>query len=204
MTALPPKLTTPSDIAFTPTVKEIQRQKGSRRAYERMEQSGGWATELDENLADFIAGQRSFYLATSNLEGQPYIQHRGGPRGFLHVLGPRTLAFADVGGNRQYISVGNLADNPKVCLFLMDYAHRQRVKVWGTAKVIEDDPALLARLAMPGGGKPERAIVIDVATWDANCPKYIPVLLEAEQVKELLDEKDRRIAELEAQLRKRG
>src|SRR5689334_12482932 len=100
MTALPPKLTTPSDIAFTPTVKAIQRQKGSRRAYERMEQTGGWATEIDENLADFIAGQRSFYLATSNLEGQPYIQHRGGPRGFLHVLGPRTLAFADVGGNR--------------------------------------------------------------------------------------------------------
>lgn len=169
-----------------------------------MEQAGGWAVDIDDALADFIAGQRSFYLATANIEGQPYMQHRGGPRGFLHVLGPRTLAFADVVGNRQYISIGNLADNPKVHLFLMDYANRQRVKVWGTAKVIEDDPALLAKLAVPGGGRPERAIVIDVLAWDANCPQHIPVLLEAEVVKALLDEKDRRIAELEATLRRRA
>lgn len=191
---------TPSDLAFTPTVKALQEQKGSRRAYARMEDAGGWAVDLDDDLADFIAGQRSFYLATANAEGQPYVQHRGGPRGFLHVLGPRTLAFADVAGNRQFISVGNLADNPKVHLFLMDYANRQRVKVWGTAKVVEGDAALLARLAMPGGGKPERAIVIDVLAWDANCPQHIPVLLEAEDVKALLDAKDRRIAELEAKL----
>lgn len=195
---------TPSDIAFTPTVKALQERKGSRRAYARMEDAGGWAVDLDDDLADFIAGQRSFYLATSNLEGQPYIQHRGGPRGFLKVLGPRTLAFADVAGNRQYISVGNLADNPKVHLFLMDYANRQRVKVWGTAKVVEGDAALLSKLAMPGGGTPERAIVIDVVAWDANCPQHIPVLLEAEAVKALLDQKDRRIAELEALLRQSG
>ena len=193
-----------SDLAFTPTVKALQERRGSRRAYARMEAGGGWAVDIDDGLADFIAGQRSFYLSTSNLEGQPYIQHRGGPRGFLHVLGPRTLAFADVAGNRQFISVGNLADNPKVHLFLMDYAHRQRVKVWGTAKVIEDDPALLAKLQLPGGGKPERAIVIEVAAWDANCPQHIPVLLEAEVVKEFLDAKDRRIAELEARLAPRA
>lgn len=192
---------TPSDVAFTPTVKALQEKHGSRRAYARMENAGGWAVDLDENVTDFIAGQRSFYLATANGEGQPYVQHRGGPRGFLHVLGPRTLAFADVAGNRQFISVGNLADNPKVHLFLMDYANRQRVKVWGTAKVVEDDAALLAKLAMPGGGKPERAIVIDVVAWDANCPQHIPVLVEAEAVKALLDAKDRRIAELEAKLR---
>jgi predicted pyridoxine 5'-phosphate oxidase superfamily flavin-nucleotide-binding protein len=191
---------TPSDVAFTPTVKALQEEKGSRPAYARMEQAGGWATDIGEDLADFIARQRSFFLATSNAEGQPYVQHRGGPRGFLRVLGPRTLGFADMGGNRQYISIGNLTDNPKVHLFLMDYAHRQRVKVWGTARVVEDDPALLAQVRTPGGGKPERVLVIDVVAWDANCPRHIPVLLEAEDVKALLDARDQRIAELEALL----
>ncbi|MBM4784404.1 MAG: pyridoxamine 5'-phosphate oxidase [Archangiaceae bacterium] len=191
-----------SDIAFTPTVKAVQARKGSRRSYARMEQSGGWATDIDENLADFIAGQRSFFLATANASGQPYIQHRGGPRGFLKVLDPRTLAFADVAGNRQYISVGNIEENPKVHLFLIDYATRQRIKVWGTAKVVEDDPALLARLSVPGGGKPERAMLIHVEAWDANCPQHIPMMFDAEDVQEALAVRDRRIAELEARLAK--
>lgn len=197
-------MSTPSDVAFTPTVKALQQQKGSRRGYARMEQAGGWATDVTADLADFVAAQKSFFLATANAAGQPYVQHRGGPRGFLQVLGPRTLAFADYAGNRQYISLGNLADNPKVHLFLMDWAHRQRVKVWGTAKVVEDDPALLERLQVPGGGVPERAIVIEVAAWDANCPQHIPQLLDAEDVREALAAKDRRIAELEAQLARRG
>ncbi|HEY1087244.1 MAG TPA: pyridoxamine 5'-phosphate oxidase family protein [Archangium sp.] len=191
-------MNTPSDVAFTPTVKALQERHGSRRAYARMEQAGGWAVDLSDDLEGFIANQRSFYLATANTDGQPYIQHRGGPRGFLRVLGPRTLAFADVAGNKQYISVGNLADNAKVHLFLMDYAHRQRVKIWGTARVVEGDEALQRRVQLPGAGKVERVIVIDVVAWDANCPQHIPVLLEAEDVKALLDEKDRRIAELEA------
>lgn len=191
-------MNTPSDVAFTPTVKALQERQGSRRAYARMEQAGGWAVDLSDDLEGFIANQRSFYLATANTDGQPYIQHRGGPRGFLRVLGPRTLAFADVAGNKQYISVGNLADNAKVHLFLMDYAHRQRVKIWGTARVVEGDEALQRRVQLPGAGKVERVIVIDVVAWDANCPQHIPVLLEAEDVKALLDEKDRRIAELEA------
>ncbi len=190
-----------SDVAFTPTVKAVQERKGSRRSYARMEQAGGWATDVSDDLANFIAGQRSFFLATANAEGQPYIQHRGGPRGFLHVLDARTLGFADVAGNRQYISIGNLADNAKVHLFLIDYAHRQRIKVWGTAKVIEDDPALLKRLAVPGGGTPQRAIIIHVTAWDANCPQHIPLMLEAEDVQAALATRDRRIAELEAQLR---
>lgn len=189
-----------SDIAFTPTVKAVQARKGSRRAYARMEQAGGWATDIDENLADFIAGQRSFFLATANASGQPYIQHRGGPRGFLKVLDPRTLAFADVSGNRQYISVGNLEENAKVHLFLIDYATRQRIKVWGTAKVVEDDAALLKRLTMPGGGTPERSIVIHVEAWDANCPQHIPMMFDAEDVQQALAVRDRRIAELEAKL----
>jgi predicted pyridoxine 5'-phosphate oxidase superfamily flavin-nucleotide-binding protein len=191
-------MNTPSDVAFTPTVKALQERHGSRRAYARVEQAGGWAVDLSDDLEGFIANQRSFYLATANTDGQPYIQHRGGPRGFLRVLGPRTLAFADVAGNKQYISVGNLADNAKVHLFLMDYAHRQRVKIWGTARVVEGDEALQRRVQLPGAGKVERVIVIDVVAWDANCPQHIPVLLEAEDVKALLDEKDRRIAELEA------
>lgn len=195
--------TTPSDVAFTPTVKAVQARLGSRKGYARMEQQGGWATEIDADLAAFIAAQRSFFLGTANAEGQPYIQHRGGPRGFLRVLGPRTLGFADFSGNRQYISVGNLEDNAKVHLFLIDYAHRQRVKVWGTAKVIDDDPALLARLTLPGGGKVERAIVIEVTAWDANCPQHIPQLFDAEDVQAALEQRDRRIAELEAQLARR-
>jgi hypothetical protein len=195
--------TTPSDVAFTPTVKAVQARLGSRKGYARMEQQGGWATEIDADLAAFIAAQRSFFLGTANAEGQPYIQHRGGPRGFLQVLGPRTLGFADFSGNRQYISVGNLEDNAKVHLFLIDYAHRQRVKVWGTARVIDDDAQLLARLSVKGGGKVERAIVIEVTAWDANCPQHIPQLFDAEDVQAALEQRDRRIAELEAQLARR-
>lgn len=190
----------PSDIAFTPTVKAVQARLGSRRAYERMEQSGGWATELSDDLVDFIAGQRSFFLATANASGQPYVQHRGGPRGFLHVLDRRTLGFADVAGNRQYISVGNLQENPKVHLFLIDYANRQRIKIWGTARVVEGDAALLARLAVEGGGRAERAMLIHVEAWDANCPQHIPMMIDADDVKAALEVRDRRIAELERQL----
>jgi hypothetical protein len=190
-----------SDIAFTDTVKAIQAQRGSREAYARMERRGGWATTIDDDLAAFIADQNSFYLATANAAGQPYIQHRGGPRGFLRVLDPSTLAFADFRGNRQYISLGNLAENPKVHLFLMDYEHRRRVKVWGEARVVEGDAALLAKLAVEGyEGRPEQAIVIQVTAWDANCPQHIPQRFEADDVAEALAERDARIAALEARL----
>ncbi|MBC8067813.1 MAG: pyridoxamine 5'-phosphate oxidase family protein, partial [Deltaproteobacteria bacterium] len=126
----------PSDVAFTPAVKAIQAQKGSREAYARVEEGRGWNTEITEDLAEFIAHQRSFFLATANAEGQPYIQHRGGPPGFLRVVDSHTLGFADFRGNRQYISIGNLGENPKVHLFLIDYAERTRVKIWGHAQVI--------------------------------------------------------------------
>ena len=164
-----------SDVAFTPAVKAAQSRLGSRRSYARMEASGGWETELTSALAEFIGEQDSFFLATAGADGQPYIQHRGGPKGFLRVLDARTLAFADFAGNRQYISVGNLSENPKVHLFLIDYEHQQRIKIWGEARVVEDDPALLAKL-MPAGyaARPERALVIRVAAWDANCPQHIP------------------------------
>jgi predicted pyridoxine 5'-phosphate oxidase superfamily flavin-nucleotide-binding protein len=194
----------PSDVAFSDAVKAVQTRLGSRRVYARLETGDGWETTINADLAAFIAEQRSFFLATASAAAQPYIQHRGGPKGFLRVLDERTLAFADFRGNRQYISLGNLAENNKVCLFLIDYAHRQRVKIWGSARVVEDDPALVERLKVPGydEGTPERAIVIDVATWDANCPQHIPVRFDAEDVEAALAARDRRIAELEAELQR--
>jgi uncharacterized protein len=192
----------PSDVAFTPAVKSAQARLGSRAAYARMEASGGWETEIDDGLAAFIARQRSFFLATASADGQPYIQHRGGPPGFLKVLGPQRLGFADLRGNRQYISVGNLSENAKVHLFLIDYEERARVKIWGEARVVEDDPALLATLfTAERGAKPERALIIDVVAWDANCPQHIPQRLEAEDVTRALAKRDAKIAELEAELR---
>jgi uncharacterized protein len=198
MTLAPPY---PSDIAFTPTVKAIQQRKGSRHGYARMEQNGGWETRITPDLREFIAAQTSIYLATVNAEGQPYIQHRGGPAGFLQVLNDHTLAFVDYAGNKQYISSGNLSDNPKAHLFLMDYAHRQRIKIWGEAQVLEGDAALLDQL-MPKDyrAKPEQVIVFTVSAWDANCPQHIPVRMDARDVQLALDERDARIRELEAQL----
>ena len=193
----------PSDVAFTGSVKAVQARKGSRKAYARMEQGEGWETRVTEGLAAFIAERDSFFLATANAEGQPYIQHRGGPKGFLRVVDESTLGFADFSGNRQYISLGNLAENPKVHVFLIDYEHRRRVKVWGEAEVVEDDPALLARLTPEGyAARPERVILIRVAAWDANCPQHIPVKVDAADVAEALAARDRKIEELEAQLRR--
>jgi predicted pyridoxine 5'-phosphate oxidase superfamily flavin-nucleotide-binding protein len=140
-------------------------------------------------------------LATVNGEGQPYIQHRGGPPGFLKVLDDHRLGFADYAGNRQYISWGNLVENPKVHLFFMDYTHRRRIKLWGTAEVIEDDPALIAALQSPeADGQPERAFVISVTAWDINCPQHIPQRFEAEDVAQALALRDQRIAALEAEV----
>jgi predicted pyridoxine 5'-phosphate oxidase superfamily flavin-nucleotide-binding protein len=196
-----------SDVAFTERVKGVQERLGSRASYARLERDGGFETAIDDALAAFVAEQRSLFLATASAAGQPYVQHRGGPPGFLHVLDPHTLAFADFAGNRQYISLGNLSENPKVLLFLIDYAERRRVKIWGEAKVVEDDPALLARLTPAGyRARPERAIVIHVTAWDANCPQHIPQRLEAADVEAALAARDARIAELEgevAELRKR-
>jgi predicted pyridoxine 5'-phosphate oxidase superfamily flavin-nucleotide-binding protein len=162
---MPDKLLNASDVAFTPTVKAIQTRKGSRRAYAKMEENGGWETTITPELAAFIAEQTSVFLGTANAAGQPYIQHRGGPQGFLHVLDDNTLAFADFRGNRQFITLGNLAENPKAHLFLMDYTHRRRVKLWGQARVVEDDPALLAKLMPPNyKSRGEQVILFHVDT----------------------------------------
>jgi len=191
----------PSDIAFTPAVKALQAKAGSRASYARMEKSGGWSTEVTPELAGFLAGLDMFYLGTASASGQPYIQYRGGPKGFLKVIDAHTLAFTDFGGNRQYISTGNLSENPRVFVFLMDYANRQRVKVWGTARVVTDDQELLAQLSDPSyDARPERAIVIAIEAWDANCPQHIhPRVLESE-VAPLIESLRARIQVLEAQL----
>ncbi len=190
-----------SDIAFTPAVKALQSRKGSRRAYAHMEQAGSWRTTITPELAAFIAEQRSVFLATANADGQPYIQHRGGPPGFLRVLDERTLAFVDFAGNRQFISTGNLSENPKAHLFLIDYRQRKRVKVWGEARTVEASDEWLARL-MPDGYKasPEQVLLFTVAAWDANCPQHIPARFEAEDVLAALKAKEVRIADLEAEL----
>lgn len=191
----------PSDIAFTPTVKAIQSRKGSRNSYARMERSGGWQTTVTSDLTEFLADLDMFYLGTANAAGQPYIQYRGGPPGFLKVIDDRTLAFADFGGNRQYISVGNLSENPKAFLFLMDYANSRRVKVWGTARVVEGDSELLAKLSDPKyPGRVERAIVFTVEAWDVNCPQHIHKRYSHRQVAPVIEQLQTRIAELEAQL----
>jgi hypothetical protein len=190
-----------SDVAFTPAVKAIQSSKGSRDGYAEMEQNGGWRTGIDDRLAAFLADTNSFYLATATADGQPYIQHRGGPKGFVKVLDRNTIAFADYAGNRQYLTQGNLSENPKAHIFIMDYAHRRRVKIWGEARVVDDDPALLQSL-MPKGyrARPEHVILFRVSAWDTNCPQHIPQKFDAADVAQAMSEAGARIAALEAEI----
>jgi predicted pyridoxine 5'-phosphate oxidase superfamily flavin-nucleotide-binding protein len=189
-----------SDVAFTPSVKAVQARKGSREAYGRMEAKGGWRTEITSDLESFVAAQTSVFLATANADGQPYIQHRGGPAGFLRVIDAKTIAFADYAGNRQFITQGNLADNPRAHLFLIDYAHRRRIKIWGTAKVVEDAGVTASLMPKDYAAKPEQTILFTVAAWDSNCPQHIPQMFEAADVAAALAQRDKRIAELEAEI----
>ena len=180
-----------SDVAFTPSVKSVQDRKGSRGGYSKMEERGSWQTAITPDLAGFIEAQTSIFFATANLEGQPYIQHRGGPPGFLKVLDEKTIGFADFAGNKQYITLGNLTDNPKAYLFLIDYVHRRRIKIWGEARVVEGDEALVRKL-MPADYKarPEQVILFTVAAWDSNCPQHIPQRFDAEDVASALLKRD--------------
>lgn len=190
-----------SDIAFTPAVKSIQTEKGSRNSYSRMEIGGSWETTVTPALAAYLAELDMFYLGTSNAEGQPYIQYRGGPPGFLKVIDEKTLGFADFGGNRQYITLGNLSENPKAFLFLMDYAHSRRIKVWGTAHVVDDDREILEQLRDASyPGKVERAILFKVEAWDVNCPQHIHKRFSQRQVAPVIEQLQQRIKELELQV----
>ena len=194
-----------SDIAFTPAVKAIQSRKGSRGAYQRREENGAWPERITPDLKAFIEAQTSVFLATANAEGQPYIQHRGGPAGFLRVMDDRTIGFADFTGNRQFITSGNLFENEKAYLFLIDYVHRRRIKIWGTAHAVEGDAALTAKL-MPAGytARAEQIILFTVSAWDSNCAAHIPRRFEAGEVAAMLAERDERIAVLEAEAARRG
>jgi predicted pyridoxine 5'-phosphate oxidase superfamily flavin-nucleotide-binding protein len=187
---------------FWPSVRELEDARGSRRWDPTLAARGGFRSEITPDLAEFVAQRDSFFLATASASGQPYVQHRGGPKGFLRVLDGHTLGFADYRGNRQYVTVGNLAENDRAFIFLMDYAQRQRIKLWGRARVVEDDAALLQRL-MPEGYKahPEQAILFAVEAWDANCPQHIPRLHADEDVARMVADYEARIAALEAKLR---
>lgn len=190
-----------AELAFTPLVQKEQEKHGSRRQYARVEQMGPPGDRLSDFEQDFIAERDGFYLASVSETGWPYIQYRGGEKGFLHVLDDRTLGFADLRGNKQYVSVGNVAHDNRVALFLMDYAHQMRLKILGRAEVHESDAkaaALLEQLRMPGETTPaERAFVIHVEAFDWNCPQHITPRFTQEELAGTLEPVRRRIEELE-------
>jgi predicted pyridoxine 5'-phosphate oxidase superfamily flavin-nucleotide-binding protein len=188
-----------SDVAFTPSVKAVQARKGSRNGYLKMEERGGWRTTVTPDLADFLSERDSAYLATASRDGQPYVQHRGGPKGFIRVLDEKTLAFADYAGNRQYITTGNLAENDRAYLFLMDYAHRRRIKIWGRAKVVEDAETIAKLMPEGYAARPEQAVLFTVEAWDSNCHQHIPQKFDAVDVAATLERLQARIDELEAE-----
>ncbi len=192
-----------SDVGFTDAVKAVQGRLGSRKGYARMEAGRGWEHEITPELRAFIAERDSMYLATASADGRPYVQHRGGPRGFLRVLDEKTLAFGDFGGNKQYISVGNLSENDGAFIFLMDYVNRRRIKIWGRARVVEDDPALLEKLSDPAYGEPaQRAFVFHVEAWDVNCPRHITPRFTEDEMSHVVGDLRDRIAALEAENRR--
>jgi len=191
-----------SDIAFTPAVKGIQADKGSRSSYARMETGGSWETEVTLELEAFFVDLDMFYLGTANAEGQPYIQYRGGSPGFLRKVDEKTVGFADFGGNRQYITLGNLSENPRAFIFLMDYVRSRRIKLWGKARVVEDDPALFDRLRDSSyPGKVERVILFEIEAWDVNCPQHIHKRFSQKQVAPIIEQLQAKIAELELKLK---
>ena len=193
-----------SDVAFTSNVKRIQSERGSRRSYARVEERGGFATTVTPELAAFIAARDSFFFATANASGQPYVQHRGGPPGFLQVIDDVTLAFGDIIGNKQFITLGNLAENDQALVFLIDYVAQRRVKLWVRARVDTDAATIASLPVSPSTAKAEQAIVLRLVAWDENCSQNIPLLVPAEKVEAHLASLHARIAELEAQLRKAG
>jgi uncharacterized protein len=188
-----------SDIVFPPAARRAQAERGSARAYEQR-LAAGFPERVTPELAAFIAELDTAFLATVSADGAPYIQHRGGPKGFIKVLDDRTLGFADYAGNRQYITISNLAENDRAYLFLLDFAARRRIKLWGRARVVEDDPSLLARLADSGyRARPERAILFTVEAWDVNCSQHITARFSETEVAEATTLLRDRIATLEAE-----
>jgi uncharacterized protein len=191
------------EIAFTPSVKAIQQKMGSRENYKRFVEKGADNNSITPELAQFISEIDGFYLGTVTSNGYPYIQFRGGKTGFLKILNHRTLGFADFRGNVQYISVGNLSENDQAFLFLMDYRHRRRLKMFGRARIVEVDPEILALVQdRDYEATVERAILFEIEGWDWNCPQHIPIRYTEVEVTEMVKALGDRIAELEDKLEK--
>jgi uncharacterized protein len=190
-----------TEIAFTPAVKALQIRNGSRASYARFETTGPDNNRVTPEIAAFIQERDSFYLGTVSANGYPYIQFRGGATGFLKVLDDATLGFADFKGNAQYITTGNLAGNDKAFLFLMDYAHQRRLKIWGRATVVDEHSALLERLRVPNyEAVIERMILFHIEAWNWNCPQHIPIRYSQQEVDALIAPLQAKIAELEKKL----
>ncbi len=189
-----------SDVAFTDAVRAVQARRHARGVYAKLEARGDFRTAITPDPTRFLAGVDTAYLATASAAGQPYAQHRGGPKDFICVLDGATLGFADFAGNRQYVTTGNLSENDRAFLFLMDYAHRRRIKLWGRARAVEGDEALIARLMLPDyQARPEQAILFTVEAWDMNCPQHIPQKFDAAEVAETLQDLQKRLAAAEAE-----
>lgn len=189
-----------SDVAFTEAVLQAQTQRGSRAAIAQMNENRAWPTEINDDLTAFLADRDSAYIATVSSDGRPYIQHRGGPKGFLQPLDRRTIGFADFSGNRQYISIGNVAGNDHAHMFLMDYANRRRVKLWGSLRVEEEDAELLQRLTPQGyRARPERAMLFRIDAWDVNCPQHITPRHDEATIARVTEKLYAQIAALEAE-----
>lgn len=192
-----------AEVAFTPLVKAQQQEHGSRSQYQRVEQAGPPGDRLGPAERDFIGRRDGFYLATVSETGWPYIQFRGGHPGFLRILDDRTLGFADLRGNRQYITTGNLRHDTRVALFLMDYAHQARLKILGRASVLENTPEAAERIAelrQPEERSPaERAVLIHIEAFDWNCPQHITPRFTQAEIDQAIQPLHRRIVDLEAE-----
>jgi uncharacterized protein len=188
-----------SNLVFTPAAQKAQQQRGSAEHYaERTAE--GFPDKVTPELAAFIAEQDTAFLATANAQGAPYVQHRGGPKGFIKIIDEHTLGFADYKGNRQYITLANLSENPHAFLFLLDPARRQRIKLWGRARVVENDPALIEKLFDKGyKAKPERAVLFTIEAWDVNCSAHIVTRFTEAEIGEALEKVQAKIAELETE-----
>ena len=187
----------PEDVLFSAAVKAEQARLGSRAQFEDRE----WATEITDNLRQFLEAIDTFFLATASADGRPYVQHRGGPPGFLKPIGTHTLAFADFAGNRQYITLGHLKENDRAHIFIPHFATQQRLKLWGRARVVEGDLELMERLVDPAyKAKPQRAIVFTLEAWDVNCRQHITARYSEAEMAPAVNKLIARIKELEEEV----
>ncbi|CAN5915938.1 pyridoxamine 5'-phosphate oxidase family protein [soil metagenome] len=190
-------MTNPEDVMFSPAVKAEQQRLGSRVMFEDRD----WKSEITDDLREFLATIDTFFLATASAAGQPYIQHRGGPPGFLKTIGSHTLAFAAFAGNRQYITLGHLKENDRAHLFILHFPTRQRLKLWGRARVVEGDIEMMERLVDPSyKAKPQRAIVFKIEAWDVNCQQHILARYSEAEIAPAVDRLSQRIRELEEEV----